>query len=626
MNVSLYCTHPNTAVTIFGFQKVDTDLPFTEQASPVLVVPHKKCSKHVIKERKLFTEHIRLDLPVVAFNAGFDLNVYNHTLEDKYKKVGNRLSEKSIACAMVQAHRLGAGGSLDNTCKFLFKQRKVSDGKRLMKLFAGKKYEENMVAMPEEFELYETYCKRDVLLTTKIALLFYKRYKSLWATDYDKIVESDTLELNGEGIRIDLKLCKFLEELTTHLEEENNKAICKLTNGKVEKITQNKRFLDFIIKKCEYPEASLNKTILAGLTKYKHPLGLKLLEYRKASEINKIKKVRRVLSLVQGDRLRDYISFGTSVTGRYTSRGANLLNMARPNTDREYTVDQVKRLIDLGSAKVVKSIRDSNKVQDLAIDLLRRIVIPDNKKVFLVADYSSVERRIICTLAGQTKSIEKQKNGDDEYNEFASLYFKKEVKKGMEERNVGKICVLGGQYGAGFNIIKNKFNEAKVYLSDKECQRAVDLYRTTNPGIVAMWAAIHRAMKEAAVEERNFVVHTKSGRKLIYYNLLEEAYKHPKWGHMKIITHDTVFGRRILMKHEITSHIVQSTARDLLVYHIAELSKEGHKVILAPHDEVVINISTRKEEKSILKILNKLPKWLDYPHGVDYTLSRTYCK
>ncbi|GAH18236.1 unnamed protein product, partial [marine sediment metagenome] len=80
----------------------------------------------------------------------------------------------------------------------------------------------------------------------------------------------------------------------------------------------------------------------------------------------------------------------------------------------------------------------------------------------------------------------------------------------------------------------------------------------------------------------------------------------------------------------ITENIVQSVARDLLVWWILEMEKAGLNVILHQHDEIICMLPKNEAKLSLQKMVNTMctgPEWSQgLPLNAEGELSNVYKK
>lgn len=623
-----YSMDDSTRVTLLGYSACDTDkiqiqhafsdMPYYDSIKDELPKENKK------KLQKLY-QHIICGGTIVAFNTLFEYYMWNNVYVKQFPDAP-KLKHDQLLDAKVMANRLGASSSLEDAGKILFKEGKDIYGRIIMlKLCRPQPKNNKNPVTAEDINSYIAYCKKDVLLTKKIVKVFTDRYNRLTYSENERIVEQETLRTNVQGIKIDTKLNNVLAYFFKILKKYNDKKINKLTEGVIDKCTQDTKILKFLVAKCDYPKKSISKDIIRGLSNYTNKLGNEILKLRLGNESSKLSKTAYIQNKLIGDRISPEFVFHSAVTGRFVSRGSNMLNFARPVTKIEYTNETVDKIAKTNPKDLVKKLKSASNIQKLGSDLIRKIIIPEDGHRLLVADYSQIERRLLCVEAGFKSATAKHKAGTCEYSEFATKYFKEKVVKGDPRRNFGKVSVLQGGYKGGFDAFKDEFAKYGIEVTNKEVRKVVDLYRDMNKPIVRYWARQHDKIMRALGTKKPLIIKTISGRELIYRDLqLRKTIG--KFGEYTYVSYATGKSYKKLHGGILTSHIIQSIARDLLIGHMATLTELGYVITLPVHDEVVINIKSKREEEEILKVLNYLPTWLDYPHGVDYSVVDKYCK
>jgi DNA polymerase len=120
--------------------------------------------------------------------------------------------------------------------------------------------------------------------------------------------------------------------------------------------------------------------------------------------------------------------------------------------------------------------------------LRRAIKAPEGYKVISV-DSSNIELRVAMVGSGQVDEVEKLRNGEDLYCDFASRVFGRTITPADErERRIGKIGKLSLQYGAGWVKYKEMVRiETGEVLLDEDARRVVELYRTLMNRVVGWW-------------------------------------------------------------------------------------------------------------------------------------------
>ena len=130
-----------------------------------------------------------------------------------------------------------------------------------------------------------------------------------------------------------------------------------------------------------------------------------------------------------------------------SGRAIQLQNLVRNDLT---TLDEARELIKMGCFDMVASIYGN--VPDILSQLIRTMLIPKPGHEFIIADFSSIEARVLAWLAGEQWRLDAFKRGEDIYCASASAMFGVPVvKHGIngELRQKGKIaelaCIAKGQ-------------------------------------------------------------------------------------------------------------------------------------------------------------------------------------
>jgi DNA polymerase len=171
--------------------------------------------------------------------------------------------------------------------------------------------------------------------------------------------------------------------------------------------------------------------------------GRQALVLRLAGAKASIKKLPKILEqLSPDDRLRNQYSFYKAHTGRWAGKGAQLQNVKAARTKEE------KAMV----AQVVRMLEQSLQVPTLdALSLALRplMTAPKGKKIVL-ADFSSVENRVLAWESGCEAMMNVYKAGKDPYIDFAARMDGIDYSEVTAElRQQAKPAVLGSGFGLG---------------------------------------------------------------------------------------------------------------------------------------------------------------------------------
>ena len=231
---------------------------------------------------------------------------------------------------------------------------------------------------------------------------------------------------------------------------------------------------------------------------------------------------------------------------------------------------------------------------------VRKAFVPCND-MFLCADYSQIELRVLAHISDSKELIEAFKSGEDIHTTVASDIFevpKSEVTKQM--RRTAKAVIFGIVYGiSGFGLGEN------LNLNPKEAKKFIDNYLDLYPGV-------KRYMDEIVEEAHMFgSVRTLFGRKREIEELQNSNY---------MIRNA---GERIALNTPI-----QGTSADIIkmamikIDKIMEEKNLKSKMLLQVHDELIFDV--KEEEKEIISEIvknemeNITPLKVPLKVGMDY--------
>ncbi len=134
---------------------------------------------------------------------------------------------------------------------------------------------------------------------------------------------------------------------------------------------------------------------------------------------------------------------------------------------------------------------------------VRKAFIPETGELFLSADYSQIELRIMAHLSGDSNMINDFKSGHDIHAATAAKIYKKPIEEvTKEERRKAKVANFGIIYGISVFGLTERMN-----VDRREAKELIDNYFATYPDICAY---IERCKEEARA---NGFVTTLFGRK-----------------------------------------------------------------------------------------------------------------
>jgi len=381
-----------------------------------------------------------------------------------------------------------------------------------------------------------------------------------------------------------------------------------------------------------------------------------------------VKKLYAIRSNACADgRIREQFVFGGAArTMRWSGRDCQLQNLARPTKEVEKNTDRAIDLLTAVDHATIKS--EFSSVIDVATSCIRPTLIAPKGKKLVVADFSSVENRVIGWVSGCKRMLEVFEKGLDPYKDFACDMFNKPYDSiTKEERNQSKPATLGCGFGLGAG--EEKVNEAGdlvrsgllgysyamgISMTQEEANRAVQIFRKKFPEIPRLWKALDSAAIDAVQEkepqqigvltfdcadDRVLRMILPSGRVLHYADpLVQEEERISRDGESYTKTFVSFMGMDQVTRQWTrmqsrpglwTENSVQAIARDLLANGLREADKEGMIVIGHIHDEIICEADENDEKAldNLIQCMIKLPKWAaKLPIGAEGFCSPYYKK
>ena len=281
-----------------------------------------------------------------------------------------------------------------------------------------------------------------------------------------------------------------------------------------------------------------------------HPIIEKILEYRQLTKLNStyVEGLKPFIN-PKTKRIHSFFHQTITATGRISSTEPNLQN--------------IPTRIEFGKQ-------------------LRKVFKPAEGKVYIDADYSQIELRVLAHLSEDEHMIEAFKNGEDIHRQAASKVFgipQEEVTK--EQRSSAKAVNFGivygiSEFGLGEQLGINR-NKAKEYIEQ---------YLTEYSGVRMFMQESIKKAKETGYSMTMF------GRRREIAELKSNNYMVRQ------------FGERAAMNTP-----VQGTAADIMKIAMIKVFKELQKrnletkIVLQVHDEMMIEapIEEKEEVKKLLK-------------------------
>lgn len=581
-------------------------------------------------------------LPAEVKSAIFDENIIKTAFNANFERIclskyfGRRISPKSWHCSAVQAAMLALPRSLEDVGAVLgLEKQKMKEGKDLIRYFCvpckptktnGGRTRNLPCHAPEKWELFKTYCKRDVDVEKAI------RYKlrNFPIPESEMEVYRLDQEINDRGILVDKKLVEQAVAGDLLYKEVVTKRAYELTGlENPNSVAQIKGWLSE--KGLEID--SLSKQAVEELIQESDGEVEELLKLRLLMAKTSVKKYEAIERSVCSDgRVHGLLQFyGANRTGRWAGRLVQVQNLPQNHI---VDLELARNLVKQGRFEDVELLYDSTP--KVLSELIRTAFIPKPGCRFLVADFSAIEARVLAWLSGEQWRLDVFSSHGKIYEASAAAMFHvpiEEIKKGSPLRQKGKIAELALGYGGSVGALTS-MGALNMGLMEEELAPLVSSWRSANPHITQFWWDVDAAAIKAVLEKKQTRVGKisfeyksgilfaalPSGRKLSYVKPRMALNKFDRNGlTYEGIAENGKWGRIETYGPKLVENIVQGTARDLLAEAMLRLKRYEFDIVMHCHDEAICEVPVGEYSvEEVCGIMAIQPAWAkDLPLRAD---------
>ena len=387
----------------------------------------------------------------------------------------------------------------------------------------------------------------------KIREITLKKLEEINCLDLFYKIDMPTVEvlsnMQWNGMYVDKEeLESFGKELTEKL-ETITKIIYEMA-GEEFNINSTKQLGEILFEKMKLPIIKKTKNgystdvdVLEKLKK-EDPIIEQILEYRQLMKLNStyVEGLKPYIN-PKTNRIHSFFHQTITATGRISSTEPNLQN--------------IPTRFDLGKR-------------------VRKVFKPESGKVYIDADYSQIELRVLASISGDKHMIEAFKEGQDIHKQAASKVFKTPIDQvTKEQRSNAKAVNFGIVYGiSDFGLGE------QLGIGRKQAKKYIDEYLSEYSGIKNFMDNIKEDAKEKGYVEtlfhrRRYIPELKSNNYMVRQ-----------------------FGLRAAMNTPI-----QGTAADIMkiamIKVFKEIEKRGlkSKIVLQVHDEMMLETPINEQEE-----------------------------
>lgn len=483
-----YAADPSTQITVavWEFRGVK------KRACPV----HPFLGTHHISE--LYSD-IRLCRRFVAHHANFDANILYR--QNPYTE----LPLHKIDCTMGRAQALALPGGLDEVCTTLGIRGKNPEGRAAVQATCKPQRDGTF---NEDISTYEVLCRyadqdRECLINLD------ERLPPL--SPAERLIFERTWRKNEVGLLIDIALATAIAMRKQEIEQESTQTLMELTQNAVTKLTQRSRILEWANSgsRAAGLEDTQKHTVAEKLTDENlHPDVRLVLELLQAEGGSAPLKAQALLDRHVGGFYKDATRYFGARSGRGTSEGANMFNIARPSG--KYDGKNGRQSID----QIIARLKQGHTSLDntALTDCLRGCIVAPPGYMVCDNDASQAELRFALWLAGDQERLNILAAGKDlyMYNGIRVFNLPDTATKDThpKERQTAKNVTLGGNYQLGWRtylafLIKTAAQNGlrRYELTELKARSDIDGYRGANPLLVSLWYALGDAFKFAIYEQ-----------------------------------------------------------------------------------------------------------------------------
>lgn len=569
---------------------------------------------------------------VEAHNAEFEQALWKHKMVEEFG--APEVPIEQWRCSMAKCAAAALPQALGNAGEALgLPITKDEEGRKIMMQLARTrvpsaanpdKFWEPETA-PEKFEILWDYCLVDVAgevcLSGNVPDLSDEE-QQIWFLDQ---------KINQRGINVDMKSIESFLWCIDRLTERIDRKTVEITNGALSSVRKRDAFIKYITGLgYELPDAK-KQTIERWLKKDDLPEDvMTLIKYRNVLSKTTTKKFQSMLDRAQSDgRIRGTLMYHGASTGRWSGRGVQPQNLPRGN---EKDIDDV--IASFSEQDIDKLVEKYPNPFDAAASCIRAMIIPTEGYDFYCADFSSIEARCLVWLAGDERALELFREDKDVYIDMAAAIYKVPVDEVTpEQRQVGKMAILGLGYGMGWATFKKNSKNMGAAIEEDFAKAVVKTYREKYASVASYWKQLENVAM-AAVKNPEKVVRLghiaycymndflscklPSGRIIRYYKPSIQP-RVTSWG----ATQDTLcyygvdaytrkWQEQTTYGGKLVENVTQAVARDFMAAGMLRIDAAGYDIVLTVHDELLAESNNPDHSiEEFETLMSTIPDWAE---------------
>lgn len=489
---------------------------------------------------------------------------------------------------------------------------------------------------PEKWKLFKTYNAQDVSTEMEI-----ENQLSLWPVPeaIQRQWEED-LAINARGVALDMELVRGALDCSATITQQLTQEAVQISGlDNPNSVSQLSKWLETEIGeevnnlRKDSVSDLLNKDVSSAAVR-------RILEIRQELGKTSTKKYNAMETAVCSDnRIRGTLQFyGANRTGRWAGRLLQVQNLPRTYLHGA-TLDQARNWVKKRDTCAIDTMIGS--VPDVLSQLIRTALVPAPGKIFVDADFSAIEARVIAWLAGEGWVLDVFRTHGKIYEACASQMFGVPIdmiKKGNPEydlRQKGKVATLAlGYQGSTGALIA--MGALRMGIPEHDLPDIVQRWRSANKRIVDLWYSVEAAAIDTIKTGRQNVVRDlvftiegfpgryfltiqlPSGRKLYYAQpgLCVNRFGRDSIQYMGLNQTSHKWEPVETYGGKLVENCVQAIARDCLADSISRLQDAGYRVVFHVHDEVIIEAPADNPDETLTNVCSLMGRPIPWAPGL----------
>jgi DNA polymerase len=437
----------------------------------------------------------------IVAHGNFDGVVYDQILASRYgfPLLPLDVWHCSMALALVNAYP----PELARLCVALaIEYQKDRDGMKLMREMAkprkNKKGEKGIHWLDDADRVARLikYCAQDVRCCRAI----WTHPQLVHLIPSERQVQIADAVINRRGVHCNRQFTQCAHDLTVRERTAISNKLSEITEGLLTSVNQVTRMRDYINAHGHALTSVAGRSIATALAAHPDDATRQVLELRRAGARASTSKFKRILSWISADnRMRGTTRFHGGAPGRWTGRGAQLQNLKR--NDLNVPVSAVDAVLEMDRESLLRYGPPLEVIGSISKAVLN--AASDHR--LMTCDLSSIESRVLATIAGESWKIDAYREFDRAGNKELEPYrvvARKMLRKTdpraeitAAERQIGKGGDLAGGFGGSVGAWRRLVPGDE--RRDDEIYADILAWRNAHPKTVQFWRALARAARIA---------------------------------------------------------------------------------------------------------------------------------